>query len=129
MKKREANFGGQFRAWVRSNPGILAGPYELKHTSTSSISFGAVSDHQLASLLACKSDKGFLYKISDESTGYKPFDFIYFRNSPAYIVIKFPGHFEIIDVETYVREMKKSKKKSLTSQRAKEISIVGVKLK
>lgn len=130
MIKREAKFAGKFRSWLRANP-FMTAPYELKQTTSSSIRFDAVSEHQIDCLMACKSDKGFFYKISDESRGFKPFDGFFFRNSPAYIVIKFPGHFEIIDVETFVKEKLRSlkaKRSSLTSSRAKEISIVSVKL-
>jgi hypothetical protein len=128
MHKRESQFGNKFRSWIRANP-MFAAPYELKQTTTSSIRFDSVSEHQVDCLMACKSDKGFLYKISDQSQGYKPFDFVYYRNSPAYVVIRYPTHFEIIDIETFVKEQKKSKVKSLTSSRAKEISIVSVKIK
>lgn len=128
MKKREALFINIFHSWIRANP-FMTGPYEFKQTSKSSIPFSSVEEHQVASLIACKSDKGFFYKISDESRGHKPFDGFYFRNSPAYIVIRFPKSFEIIDVEMFVRESKSSIRRSLTAGRAKEISIRSVSLR
>lgn len=128
MIKRESKFSTQFRSWLKANP-LFSCPFELKQTTSNRIAFSAVSEHQLDCLMACKSKKGFLYKISDQSQGYKPFDFLYFKDSPAYIVIKYPGHFEIIDVEVFIKEKAESKEKSLTSKRAQEISISSVKLK
>lgn len=129
MIKRESKFiSKSFHPWIRAYP-MLSGPFEFKQTRTSSISLSCVSDHQLNALMACKSDKGFFYKISDESQGYKPFDGFYYRNAPAHVVIKYPNKFEIIDVETFIMEKKRSKVKSLTSKRASEISVLTVQLK
>lgn len=103
--------------------------FELKQTLTNSIPFSAVQEHQIDALLASKSHTGFLYKIADDSRGTKPFDMVYFRNSNAYIVIKFPDCFTIIDVGDFLKERDYlSKRKSLTSDRAKAISFKTVSL-
>ena len=122
MKKREAEWTTtKFRKWIKKNP-LISAPIEIKLTTKDSIPFSAVAEHQLDALLACKSDKGFLWKIPD--FGFtNPFDCLYYRNSPAFIVIKYPkGHF-VIDVETFVLEKERSKRKSLTYARAKEIAL------
>lgn len=130
MIKREAAFTPVFHSWLRAHfKEWMTSPYELKQTTTGSISFSCVREQQLNALVACTTDRGFYYKISDESSGFKPFDGVFFRNSPAWIIIKFPGKFEIIEINTYVLEMNRSKRKSLTSQRANEISVKTVSLK
>lgn len=125
MIKREAQFSQRFANWLRSSP-QMSGPYELKQTTKDSLPFSCVAEHQLNALLACNSDKGFWYKISDQSQGIKPFDGIYYRNSPAWIVIKYPRFFVIIGIQTFIFEKKRSKRKSLTAERAKEISVKTV---
>ncbi len=127
IKKREADFGLQFRKWIEKNPRISAA-YELKQCTTS-LPFNAVEDHQVAALMTVKGRKGFIYKISDESRGQKPFDCFYLRNAPAYVVIKYTGFFCMIDIETFVMERDRSKRKSLTGGRAKEISVTWYKTK
>ena len=120
--KREANWTTKtFRKWLKDNP-MLSAPIEIKYTTKDNIPFKAVAPHQIDSLLACKSDKGFLWKIPDLGAT-NPFDCFYYRNSPAYICIKYPKGHVMIDVETFVMESKRSKRKSLTWSRAKEISI------
>lgn len=126
MIKREAHFGGKFRAWLRAHP-RSSGAFELKQTRTNSIPFSAVMEHQIDALMAVKNG-GLLYKAPDDSAGVKPFDFFYLRNEPAYIVIKFPRCFVGIDVETWVREQERSMRKSLTVSRAKEICVFSSQL-
>jgi len=126
MKKREADFGVRFRHWIRANP-QYSSAYELKQTSKSSIPFSCLEEHQASYLMAIRrGDKGILTRV--QGTNGEP-DYIYLRNFPARIVIKFPTKFEIIDIETFLLERNRSKKKSLTAERAGEISIMTVKLK
>ncbi len=131
MMKREAKFTQLFRHWLKANPEFCqrSGAFELKQTTSGSIAFSAVKEHQIIALEAVAGNSGLLYKAPDDSRGIKPFDLFYLRQSPAYIVIKFPKHFEIITVMTFVLERDRSKKKSLTAGRAKEISVVSVKTK
>ncbi len=122
MKKREADFGSTFRHWLRANP-LLNAAFELKQTTGNSIPFSVVKDHQVAALQAADSDVGILYKAPDDSRGVKPFDFFYLRRALAFIVIKYPKFFVIIDIETFIKERDViSKRKSLTAGRAKEIA-------
>lgn len=124
--KREAQFTLQFRHWLKANP-MPASAFELKQTTTSSLPFSAVKEHQIAALMSSKSSSGMLYKIPDDSVGIKPFDLVYLRETFAWVVIKYPTAFHIIDVETFVIESKRSKRRSLTSKRAYEIATISVK--
>lgn len=128
MIKREAAFTVLFRHWLRANP-MASSAFELKQTTTSSIPFDAVQPHQLDALLAVKTKGGLLYKAPDDSAGVKPFDLFYLSNAYAWVVIKYPAVFHMIAVETFILEKKRSKRKSLTQQRASEISTISVKLK
>ncbi len=125
MKKhKEADFGILFRHWLKANPRHSCA-FELKQTSQSSISFSCVEPHQIAYLEAIHSDVGALIRV--QGTNGEP-DYIYLRNAPACIVIKFPRTFHIISIDAFTREKEKNKLKSLTNERAFEISIVSVKL-
>ncbi len=122
MKKREAEFGVLFRHWLKANP-MYSCAFELKQTTTDRLPFSAVKQHQIEALWAVKFNKGILYKIPDDSRGIKPFDMFYLRNAEAYIVIKYPNFFVLIDPETFILERDVlNKEKSLTSKRAKEIA-------
>lgn len=127
MKKKEADFGREFRAWIKANP-MLPSAYELKQTTTP-LPYSAVKEHQRNALLACKSrvGEGILYKIPDDSRGVKPFDFFYLKDVYAWVVVKFQGKgFVIIDIENFLRHEKRSKRKSLTWKEARDISTFEV---
>lgn len=124
--RKEAKFQTLFRHWLKQNP-LISGAFELKQTG-SALPFDAVSEHQIHSLLAAKGKSGILYKAPDDTIGAKPFDMFYLRNAQAWIVVKYPKGFEIIDVDTFLLEKKKSKRKSLTYSIAKQISVISVKL-
>jgi hypothetical protein len=123
--KKEADFGLQFRKWMKENP-QMTGAFELKQTE-GSLPFSSVKDHQLAALLAAKY-KGLLWKIADDSKGVKPFDYFYLREACAYVVIKFPDVVCFIDVDDFILEKAKSIRRSLTSKRAKEMAVISVEL-
>lgn len=125
MKNREADFSIVFRHWLRANPQYSCA-YEMKQTSKPSISFSCVEEHQLTYLQAIHSDKGALIRV--QGVNGEP-DYIYLRNAPAYVVIKFVGEFHIIGIDTFILEKGRSKRKSLTNARARELSTVSVKLK
>jgi penicillin-binding protein-related factor A (putative recombinase) len=132
MIKSEAKFQTLFNHWLRKeffpeNQGGFA--FELKHTrGKNSLPFSALEDHQLNSLLTV-SYGSFIYKISDESQGYKPFDCFALRLCEAYVVICYPSFFVLIKIEAFVHQKKRSKAKSLSAEQAKEIADIIVKLK
>jgi hypothetical protein len=119
--KREAQFGLKFKSWLRANP-MPSGGYELKQTTTSSLPFSAVKDHQINGLLACKTGQGITYKLPDDSISIKPFDYMHIANNYGWIVIKYPKGFVIIDVDNFILERDRSKRKSLTWEKAQDIS-------
>lgn len=123
MKKREANFTIVFRHWLKSNPLNGSAAFELKQTTSDSFAFRDVQPHQIDALLAAKND-ALLYKAPDDTRGHKPFDLFYLHCANAYVVIKYPRLFCVIDIEKFVLESQVSKRKSLTRERAKEISRV-----
>ena len=124
-QKREAKFTLQFRHWLKKNP-MMSGAFELKQSITNSLPFSAVREHQVDALLATNSDKGLLWKIPDDSISSKPYDLFYLRNAGAWVVIKYPDCFCIININLFLEEKTCSLRKSLTSSRAKEIATVVV---
>ena len=123
MKKREANFGLQFRAWMRAQKRMKSAVFELKQTMKDSIPFNALEEHQENALLAASGKEGVLYKIPDDSRSVKPFDYGFHRRVPAYIVIKYPQGFVIIPVRDFIAERERSDRRSLTWDRAKELDV------
>jgi penicillin-binding protein-related factor A (putative recombinase) len=123
--KREAEFGLLFRHWLRSVKWLGSSAFELKQTTTDSIPFSDVQEHQIVALQAAKGD-GLLYKIPDDSRGVKPFDFVFMQTVQAYIVIRFPNLFCLIPVDRFTEERDISERKSLTSARARQIALICV---
>lgn len=122
--KREANWTTKFlKNWVLNHSTLPSGPIEVKQTIKDNIPFNAVSEQQRADLLACTTPKGHWWKVAD--MGRKnDFDVVFYRNSPAWIIIKYPKGFVVIGIITYIAEMERSKRKSLTWDRAQEISVI-----
>lgn len=127
IQRREASFTLYFRHWLKANP-MPSSAFELKQSVTESLSFDAVKQHQLDFLLACTKSHGFLYKIPDDSRGIKPFDMVNLTLAYAWVVIRYPHNFHIISIETFLLEKSRSKRKSLTSMRAREISTYSIDL-
>ncbi len=128
MKKLEQSFASIYQQWVRAGgyKRIQSAPWEAKHCrGKDAIPFAEVPQHQRDALLACTTDKGFCYKISDQSAGTKPYDGFFFRNSPAYLVFAYTNKFYIISIHNFLHEDKTSKRRSLTETRAKEICILS----
>src|SRR5882762_2131629 len=108
MQKAEARFQTRFNVWIREKFNKTAA-FELKHThGRSSLPFASVKDHQIRALSIVR--HGTLsYKIFDDSISYKPFDCFSLSDEIAYVVIKYPDFFCLIDVDTFTLENKKSK--------------------
>jgi hypothetical protein len=118
--KREAKFTTTFRHWLKANP-MESAAFELKQAQGDSIAFSAVQPHQLDALMAAK-DRALIFKIPDDSAGVKPFDVVYLSRALAYVVIRYPSFFVLIDVDEFVVEKETSTRKSLLSSRAKAIA-------
>ena len=119
-KHKERDFTALFKAWLLKNP-MDSACFELKQCERS-LPFSAVKPHQILALLSAKGE-GLIYKIGDDSRGLKPCDLVYFREAYAYVVIKYNTLFVVIDVEDFIVEKKRSRRKSLLKSRACEIAV------
>lgn len=127
MIKHESKASIIFRHWLRANP-LYTCAIEMKDTrGASSLAFSEVKQAQRDFGMAIKSDKGILIRVDAVVEGYP--DYIYLRNEPAYIPIKYPKSICIIDIETFILEDKRSKRRSLLESRAKDIAIKVIPLK
>lgn len=123
---KEKDFSITFRHWLKANPQITAS-YEIKDTrGKDSFPFAELKQAQIDYALAISSTKGVLLRVQAVSEGMP--DYLYMRGEPSFIVIKYPKSFSIISIGTFLLEKERSKRKSLTEQRAKEISIKTVQL-
>lgn len=128
-KKREAEFGLLLKKHLKKYPMKQSGPMELKQTTTDSIPFSDVTNKQIAKLREAKTSTGSFDKFPDDSRGYKPWDYAYYRNAPALIVIRFPQEFHFIDVDAFMQERKQSDRESLTVEKSRRIAIRCVKIR
>lgn len=126
-----------FKHYVANNPPKVSTVYELKLEKTKRLSFDRVYDHQVAGLRQAKG-KGVYHKIQDQPSTMvggrkmffgtkKPFDCLFLRGIAAYVVVMFYKPFEtkiayFIEIDSWVKEKETSERKSLTEERAKEIS-------
>lgn len=122
MQKKEADFSILLRHYLKAHPLPVSCPLEIKDTRGKEyFSYAELKEEQINNALASKSDKGNLIRVSVGTVGAP--DYCFYRNSPAYIVIKYPLGFVFVDIETFIMERDRSKRKSLTWGRAQEISI------
>ena len=130
----EKNFQSIFKNWLGANMPEVTSVYELKLEKGKSIAFSRVYDHQVIGLRMAKYG-GLYHKIPDSPVSYggarfnkpKPFDCFVLRNAEAYIVILFyeprkDKEVFFIDVDAWIVERDSSTRKSLTKDRAREIS-------
>lgn len=122
MQKHEANFGLLFKSWFRANKKKFEScVFELKDTR-GSLTFN-VSEwkrEQRDHALACKSDSGNLMRFSSGTTGMP--DYGFYRNAYAYVVIRFPKAFYVIDAD----DLNSWHHKSLKEEDAKSLSMYTV---
>lgn len=122
---KEKNYQTIFNHWLK-NVYKKTGAFELKLTKTNSLPFISVVPHQIEALKAA-SDRGLVYKIPD--AGYQnPFDCFSMFGVPAFVVIKYPLSFEMITIDNFIYERDRSKRKSLTYERAQAISNISIKI-
>jgi len=122
-KKMEADFGIRFRRWWERH-GMDAG-YELKDSrGKDSINFSEVSEDQITIGLLTNSDKGVLIRVENGTIGAQ--DYIGMKNKPSFIVIKYPKSAEVIPIANLMYEKERYKRKSLTYERAKAISVTTI---
>ena len=126
MKHKEADFSLIFRHYLRANP-MPTASFELKDTrGKSSFLMSELSENQIGYARAIEGNKGVLMRTPAIAEGTP--DYIYLRNTPAHIAIKYPTFFVIIPIRTFIFEKTRSKRRSLTAERAKEIAHITVHL-
>lgn len=122
MHRREAEFSTKFKKWAYYEwPDDKPAYFELKVSRTTALPFSAVSDKQNSNLKIRK----FVHKFSDFDRLGTPFDMVCFLGS-GYIVIQYyrplNKEFFIIPIDVFLKEKETSKRKSLTEDRARELS-------
>lgn len=131
-----------FGRYLQENPPNQTEVYELKMCKMKSMPFTQVAEHQIEALW--KAEFGNLYyKINDmpfiignskmRFTKPKPFDCMNIHDADAYVVIVFykprqKKEFILICIGKFRAEILESDRKSLTEERAKEISTRIIKL-
>lgn len=118
-KSKEADFGVYLKNWVEENPFNYSCSMELKQTESNSISFSCLDAKQIAYALKVKSNKGCWIRVI--GLDGQP-DYVWMFKEIAYVVIRYPTMFCFIDISVFIQERDTSKRKSLTSTRAKEIA-------
>lgn len=121
-KHKEADFGLKLKKWMKKNP-MYSCSLEAKQTSTESLPFSEVTNEQLAWGMSIRSDEGIMVRVTG-MTG-EP-DYIWCRNMPSYVVIKYLKFFCFISVPMFILEKNRSKQRSLSASRAKEIATIIV---
>ena len=128
---------------VFKNLNTIPGVFELKLCKANDkgklppFAFNRLAEHQRQALMDCSSDVGLYHKISDSFIGTttgerrfpspKPFDCMFLRNIAAYVVLIFyiprkMKQFVYIDIVDLIAEEAICNRKSLTYERAVEIS-------
>jgi len=120
--KHEANISLIIRHYLKANPIPYSCPIEVKDTRGKDyLAFSEVKDEQINNALASKSSNGNLIRIASGTIGSP--DYSWYINAPqAPIFIHYPKCLVSIDISVFVKERDTSKRKSLTSARAKEIA-------
>jgi hypothetical protein len=122
-KSKEADFGLIFRKWWEKN--LLGGEFELKDTrGKPNFAFSDVSDDQMTIATLAVGNKGVLVRRTAGTIGGA--DYSGLVRSPYWLVIRFPKGWCIISFETFALERSRSKRKSLTWERAQEIATIVV---
>jgi len=116
--KEEAKVTPKINKWFRKVMKESC-PFEIKETGGSdTYDLADLSEHQLDWLRSCNSKHGCIYKIPDSNMGHLPFDCLFYKNAPAYIVIAYPKDVIVIHLEDYL----KIETPSLHVDKAKEIA-------
>lgn len=126
LHKREAHWTTTiFRKWCEKNCKNPATVFEVKYAIGNSLPFSAVKSGQIAKMLTIRHDT-FVWKNPDTGEETPP-DIFVFHQAPTYIVIKYPKMVAIIPIDVFVMESKRSKRRSLTWERGKELSTIEFK--
>lgn len=125
IQAREAGFGIEFRRWWEKSR--MPGNFELKHTKGAySLPFRAVEPAQVIVGNGASAGKGVLLRLVKGTIGSP--DYIGQIRQPCYIVIRYPDFFCVIALDDFLRERGRSDRKSLTAERAHDISEINIHL-
>jgi hypothetical protein len=123
MKRRESEFATKFARWAKYNWPVKEKPahFEYKVSLTGALPFSALSEKQYTNLQL----KKIYHKYSDFARIGTMFDASYYYGD-GYVVIQYwkprNKEFFIIPILTFINERDTSKRKSLTEERARELS-------
>lgn len=95
--------------------------YELKQSRTEKFWMWAFEDHQIPWLLA-RQENGYHHKASDADPRQKGCDGWSSPPNPAYVVIRYPKAFVMINVHLFVAERDDGGSRNLSYARACEIA-------
>jgi hypothetical protein len=120
LKKHEAHSALDFKQWVIKNLGYSAS-LEMKDTrGKMTMPYSEIKEEQVQYALAISSDKGAWIRV--EGHNGEP-DYIWLKNTPAFIVIHYPRGFCGISIQDYLKERdKKDNRKSILFERALAIA-------
>jgi len=125
MVKREAKFTAKFHRWLKYKwPNGIPAYFEIKSSKEKelSISFDSVSEKQLNNLQV----KKFVYKFSDFDRMGTPLDMVCFSGK-GYVVLYYyrrnNKEFFIIPIDVFLKEKDSSIRRSLTEDRARQLSL------
>ena len=137
MKIKEANFQSEF-----GQRNDVVGIFELKLAKTNRLPFSAIKEHQERALLQANSGAGLYHKISDAPffkdekkrmrfTKPKPFDCMFLKNIPAYVVVMFwesrkKKMVYLISIKDFIKMREESEKKSFSEAEAEDYSEIIV---
>ena len=125
-KKEEADFGAKLVEHCNKH-GFFEYPCwtEIKKTDEkNTFYFRQLEPLQVIKLRKIKYE-GFMIRITQASSGGTAGipDYTWVYKQPAYVGIKYDKSWCFIDIDTFVLEKERSKKKSMTEERARELSI------
>lgn len=100
----------------------MVGSYEMKDTRGKNyLPWSEVKDRQVAFGLTIQSKEGVWIRV--QGLNGEP-DYIFLKNTPSHIVVKYPRFYAIISINNFLHEKKNSKAAHLTAERAKNIAIM-----
>jgi len=123
----EDQFQTRFNAWLK-HVWKRTGAFELKVSPVDYLSFSAVKDHQEAALYNAHNGTC-VYKLPDDTAGYKPFDAFSLAGVEAWVAVMFRCRdrgrkvFYMIAIDDWIKQRNKSARKSLTEEIARKIGL------
>jgi len=125
-KQEEAEFGTLI-VQEYSKGRLFSYPHQLELKDSygkDSMLFSEVSDIQIIKCLKIKHEGILIRNTISSSNGTAGIpDYSWTDKQPCYIVIRYSKSWCFIDIETFVMEKERSKRKSLTEDRARELAI------